>query len=61
MTEGLIDHIIEALIRDDIEVRNDIEPRDYYESKAVAAVKAYEEFMSRPHAKTHFVEGLVWL
>lgn len=44
MNRQLIEAIAEALRESDVELHNDVEPFDYYEVKAEAAVRAYDEF-----------------
>lgn len=58
MNRKLIEAIAEALRESDVELRNDIEPFDYYEVKAEAAVRAYEEFETAPRPRHFYVEGV---
>lgn len=47
MDELLLDHVTIALIENERELYNDLQPRDYYEVKAEAAIQAIEEYQKQ--------------
>lgn len=59
MDRTLVNAIAEAMRETDVTLHNDIEPFDYYEHKAEAALNVVEHYQP-VRARSFHVEGVQW-